>query len=66
VREPTPCAFPPCPRQGVETLSLVVSGTESVLVACPRHADWLRAYVQEDAEVVLDEELFLEGQPPGA
>jgi len=65
MRDETPCAFPPCPRQGVETVSLMVSGSESVLVACPRHADWLRAYVHEDPEVLL-EELVLEEQPPGA
>jgi hypothetical protein len=65
MRDPTPCAFPPCPRQGVETLSLVVGGAESVLLACPRHADWLRAYVEEDAEVRF-EHLVLEEQPPGA
>lgn len=65
MRDPSRCAFPPCPRQGVETLTLVVSGSESVLLACPRHADWLRAYVQEDAEVQL-EEAALDEQPPGA
>ena len=66
MREPALCAFPPCPRQGVETLRLAVSGSESVLLACPRHAEWLREYAQEDTEVVLEEELFLEEQPPGA
>jgi len=65
VRFDTPCAFPPCPRQGVETLSLEVGGTQSVLLACPRHAEWLRAYAEEDADVeFLDPALF--AHPPVA
>ena len=59
------CAFPPCHRQGVETLTLMVSGSEASVLACPRHADWLRTYVEEDAEVDLLQ-AAREAQPPVA
>jgi hypothetical protein len=59
------CAFPPCPRQGVETLSLVVGGAESEVLACPRHADWIRSYVEEDPGVQILH-AAREAQPPVA
>jgi hypothetical protein len=51
----TACAFPPCPRDGVETLGLTIDGHESALRVCTRHAEWLRTYVEEDVAVVLTE-----------
>lgn len=35
------------------TLRLLVDGSSSVLPTCERHAEWLRAYVEEDADVRL-------------
>ena len=46
-----PCAFQRCSRSASVTLKLLVEGDESVLVTCDRHADWVRAYVAEDAAV---------------
>jgi hypothetical protein len=48
---PGSCAFPRCSRSASVTLQLLVEGDESVLVTCDRHADWVRAYVDEDAAV---------------
>ena len=33
------------------TLRLLVDGSSSVLPTCQRHADWLRAYAEEDDDV---------------
>ena len=33
------------------TLRLLVDGASSVLPTCERHAEWLRAYADEDADV---------------
>ena len=35
------------------TLRLLVDGSSSVLPTCERHAEWLRAYAEEDADVRL-------------
>jgi hypothetical protein len=35
----------------VVTLRLVVDGSDSVLPACQRHAEWLRVFSEEDADV---------------
>ena len=35
------------------TLRLLVDGSSSVLPTCERHAEWLRNYTEEDAEVRL-------------
>jgi hypothetical protein len=64
VEDMTPCAFPPCARQGVETLRIVVSRTELILLACPSHADWLRGYAEEDAQVQFPTDP--RGSAPGA
>lgn len=48
-----PCAIPPCAHPAVVTLRMDVDGSESELVTCHLHADWLRGYVQEDAAVHL-------------
>jgi len=49
-------------------VALLVDDQESVLVACDRHADWLRGYVQEDDAVRLIDVLPLVsngGRPEG-
>jgi hypothetical protein len=53
VQTPEPCALGPCSEQAVVTLRLLVDGSSSVLPTCERHAEWLRAYVEEDADVRL-------------
>lgn len=53
VQTPELCALTPCPEPAVVTLRLLVDGSSSVLPACERHAEWLRAYVEEDADVRL-------------
>jgi len=45
------CAFAPCARPAAETLPVIVDGDERDLSACRLHADWLRAYADEDAAV---------------
>ena len=35
------------------TLRMLVDGSSSVLPTCQRHAEWLRAYAEEDADVRL-------------
>ena len=59
-----PCSFPPCTQEAAVTLRLMVDGSESVVPTCPRHADWVRGYVEEDAAVQLVHE-FPERRPPG-
>jgi hypothetical protein len=51
VQTPEPCALGPCPEQAVVTLRLLVDGSSSVLPTCQRHAEWLRAYAEEDDDV---------------
>jgi len=46
-------------------LSLVVGGAASEVLACPRHADWIRSYVDEDPEVELLQAAH-EAESPGA
>ena len=48
-----PCAIPQCPHQAVAALRLVVDGHDAALTMCHRHAHWLCAYVEEDANVRL-------------
>ena len=48
-----PCAIPRCLHQAVTTLRLLVDGYDAVLPMCQSHADWLGAYVEEDANVRL-------------
>jgi hypothetical protein len=48
-----PCAIPRCPQSAVTTLRLLIDGYETVLAMCQSHADWLGAYVEEDADVRL-------------
>jgi hypothetical protein len=38
---PEPCAIVPCPAHAVETLRLLIDGSDSVLLVCPTHAEWL-------------------------
>jgi hypothetical protein len=42
---PEPCAISPCPEHAVETLRALVDGSDSVLLVCPTHAEWLGRYV---------------------
>jgi hypothetical protein len=46
-----PCAFPPCPREAVVTVRLLVEGCEAVVPTCEGHTRWLRSYAEEDAAV---------------
>ena len=48
-----PCAIPRCPHQAVAALRLLIDGDDAVLPMCQRHAHWLGAYVEEDANVRL-------------
>jgi len=41
----------------VATLRLLIDGDEAVLPMCQSHADWLGAYVEEDADVRLVDRL---------
>jgi hypothetical protein len=50
---PEPCAIPRCPDHAVETLRLLVDGSDSVLLVCQTHAEWLGRYFEEDADVQL-------------
>jgi hypothetical protein len=34
-------------------VTLTIGEDEAALLVCPRHADWLRAYAEEDAAVHL-------------
>lgn len=47
------CAIPRCPHQAVAALRLLVDGCDAELPVCQRHARWLEAYVEEDANVRL-------------
>ena len=47
------CAIPRCPHQAVAALRLLIDGYDVVLPMCQRHAHWLDAYVEEDANVRL-------------
>ena len=47
------CAIPRCPHQAVAALRLLIDGHDVVLPMCQRHAQWLDAYVEEDAKVWL-------------
>ena len=58
---PEPCAIPRCPDHAVETLRLLVDGSDSVLLVCQTHAEWLGRYIEEDAGVQL-----LDRLPPGS
>jgi hypothetical protein len=51
------CSLPRCPHRAVVTLPLLVEGYDAVLPVCRGHADWLGAYVEEDANVRLVERL---------
>ena len=51
------CAFAPCPHPAVETLPFLVEGDEVSLAACQLHADWLRAYAEEDPAVRVVDDL---------
>jgi hypothetical protein len=51
------CSFLPCSQQAVVTLRLLVDGRESEVPTCPRHAKWVRGYVEEDAAVRLVHEV---------
>ena len=48
-----PCAIPRCPHSAVATLRLLIDGDEAVLSMCQSRADWVGAYVEEDADVRL-------------
>ena len=47
------CAIPRCPHQALAGLRLLVDGYDAVLLMCQRHAPWLDAYAEEDANVRL-------------
>lgn len=47
------CAIPRCDDNAVETFRLLVNGSDSVLLLCQTHADWLGRYIAEDLEVRL-------------
>ena len=47
------CAIPRCPHQAVAALRLLIDGYDAVLPMCQRHAHWLDAYAEEDADVRL-------------
>jgi hypothetical protein len=40
-----PCAIPLCAEYAVETLLLLVNGTDSMLLVCQTHAEWLGRYI---------------------
>jgi hypothetical protein len=50
----------------VATLRLLVDGYDAVLPMCQCHADWLGAYVDEDANVRLVDRLPEAAQEPVA
>lgn len=50
---PEACAIPRCPQEAVAVLRLLIDGYHAVLPMCQRHAHWLDAYVDEDANVRL-------------
>jgi hypothetical protein len=58
---PEPCAIPRCPDHAAETLRLLVDGSDSVLLVCQTHAEWLGRYIEEDADVQL-----VDRHPPGS
>jgi hypothetical protein len=45
------CAFDPCPDRAADAVRLLVDGDEVLILACARHASWLRAYSDEDPDV---------------
>jgi hypothetical protein len=47
------CALPPCRRHAEVKVRMLVDGQESVMATCQPHAQWLRGYVEEDADVRL-------------
>ena len=47
------CAIPRCPQQAVAALRLLIDEYDAVLPMCQRHAHWLDAYVEEDANIRL-------------
>ena len=47
------CAIPRCPHPAVAALRLLIDGDDVILPMCQRHAHWLDAYVEEDANVRL-------------
>jgi hypothetical protein len=47
------CALPPCRRHADVKVRMLVNGQESVMDTCRSHAQWLRGYVEEDADVRL-------------
>jgi hypothetical protein len=52
-----PCAIPRCPHQAVVVLRLLVDKYDAVLPMCQRHAHWLDAYAEGDANVRLVDRL---------
>lgn len=40
-----PCAIPLCREYAVETLRLLVNGTDSALLVCQIHAEWIGRYI---------------------
>jgi hypothetical protein len=50
----------------VAKLRLLIDGCDAVLPMCQSHADWLGAYVEEDANVRLVDRLPKATQQPGA
>jgi hypothetical protein len=45
------CDFPPCPNAASRYLRLWVEGSDTVLSACERHAEWLQSYEAMDTQV---------------
>jgi hypothetical protein len=54
-RGPLPgrCVIPQCAYHAVGVVSLLVEGYDAVLPVCRSHGDWVRGYVEEDADVTL-------------
>ena len=59
---PGVCDLPPCFRRAAVELRFLVDGEPTVLVACRAHASWLSAYADEDAAVLILDEVPAE--PP--
>ena len=57
------CALPPCGRDAVVSLRMLVDGQEAEMATCQSHAHWLREYVEEDAVVHLLDVIRHDGQP---
>ena len=60
------CAIPRCPHRAVAPLRLLIDGDDAVLPVCQRHAHWLDAYVEEDANVRVVGRLPKATQEPAA